>query len=754
MSPMAALRMQEAANAEPPIRSTTSTTESAIPAAPGDPGSGGGTLARKPRVGVELATHNRLTGPTSGSDSLSSSAASPSAMRRVPNPPPDAGALPSASGRTEAQAVHDPIKSLTIPPTLGGNVKVLMNPNSKRDNASGASVQAPSGPGNGSGAIPRAHASVPPAIRSSGPRTAAEAARRGGPPPASAHSPAYSRPPPQRRVMGKPEYTRTDRHQDPGKNQGDGLPPGGSTHGMPFDERSRGQFAPSVAAQPSMVLDEKEESKAWAKLSNGPAPPTSFDAIKRAFSNQPVPFALVGTPIIPPVPVVPVMNNGNVSSLLETKHDAWGANSAWSGTAGSRNGTEWWSGPPAAGGDHLPKAGMGGSVGLGTAGSRDSLRLLGPGSPSGREDGTDGRAHGSTKDDFSGRGRGRRQSRAGRKTRKPFVERVERKDGSSTEVHEFRTTDDQQGAQSTDARPSTLGRKHRFGAGNAEATGRDSRRGANTMLPNRSSKVDETTETPLPNGIGLPSVGPSSPGGGPAAMRNGRSIGSRSRGRRGGANRSKRRETPRDATSKAGDSKADYVTRENHDLNTPEGSSAAERAISAGDGAGPKTASVQDGSPGAAQDNQSGDANSNTPNTTSDPSQSFGSGSNEDRTNTPSMDQSFTDNGQHTEENEESGNVTLVGGGGGAHIDDGGQYGDDGADGDLLGDCGDPNSRGRGRRARAGRGRRARTGRGRGRGGRGGRGRGGGVDAEASGIAREGTIPVNVVNVVSANAHS
>lgn len=229
----------------------------------------------------------------------------------------DSDVLSHNGSRT--QSVHDKMKSLTIPPTLGGNVKVLMNPNARRDAPRVMSISGGrdggSGLNSGRGGARVVHN---------------EASRGRGMPP--------------KRRGGKSDYPMRDRRELKGKE--DTFSPSDSNdNDSDMDNCSRETFGPSLASLP-IVRDEKEESWAWAKASNGPAPNPSFDAIKRAFSNQPAPFALVGAPLFPPVPFVSEITSSTdakTSGPFESKHNAWSSNKSWSERmSDDKNGSEWW----------------------------------------------------------------------------------------------------------------------------------------------------------------------------------------------------------------------------------------------------------------------------------------------------------------------------------------------------------------------------------------------------------------------------
>lgn len=333
MSPMAALRAQEAAAAAQ--RANTARGEVSRPDSIG--ASVAGTESSSTDQ-IVSPLKSRITMPSTPQGkatpgmSTSNLHASPSQLQRtLPSPSGlENSSHPTASrvegsnvmspqSRSVDPSVHAQMKSTSAPSSAGENVKVLMNPNARRE-----PIRDMQGIGRGAGPISsNTRPGYHPTDIGRG---------RGG-----SH----------RRRGGKADFGRRER-RDIRKNE-HSFPSGEqNVSDASLERQERDSYGPSLATPLAIVHDEKEESKAWANASNGPAPPTSFDAITRAFSNQPAPFALVGAPMIPPVPVVAEISSSaeaKPSGPFDNKHEAWGSGSSgtWSGrTSESKGVSEWW----------------------------------------------------------------------------------------------------------------------------------------------------------------------------------------------------------------------------------------------------------------------------------------------------------------------------------------------------------------------------------------------------------------------------
>lgn len=212
-------------------------------------------------------------------------------------------------------SVQEQAKSVTISPPLGGNVTVLKKPNNKNDVGTGSNISIRS---KSTGSI---------ASTRSG-NTQEMNRGRGG----------------SRRLRGsRSDYTKKERRY-PKASDGSGASMS-STEENVGSKALRGDFPPDLTPSSSICRDEREESKAWA-ASSGPSPPTSFDEITRAFSNQPAAFPLVGAPMIPPVPVVPVITpapSAGTASSFDVKHNTWSTNKSWvAPNPTSEVSSEWW----------------------------------------------------------------------------------------------------------------------------------------------------------------------------------------------------------------------------------------------------------------------------------------------------------------------------------------------------------------------------------------------------------------------------
>lgn len=201
-----------------------------------------------------------------------------------------------------ASGVQQQIKSVTIPPALGGNVKVLLKPpGARRDsNVTEDYSRGPSVTHNAGGPSENRPSSHP-VLRGRG------GMRRGR--------------------GGRYDYVRKDRREDIRRGDANN---GYGKHGAIANEKNAPGGFPVEPATMSIARDEREDSKAWA-ASQGPAPPTSFDEISRAFSNQPPAFPLAGAPRIPPVPVVKEIKPASqiASTASFENKDAWSTGQSW-----------------------------------------------------------------------------------------------------------------------------------------------------------------------------------------------------------------------------------------------------------------------------------------------------------------------------------------------------------------------------------------------------------------------------------------
>lgn len=118
------------------------------------------------------------------------------------------------------------------------------------------------------------------------------------------------------------------------------------------------------SAPRTTALSNDDSSAAWSS-SNRAGPPTSFDAISRAFANQPAAFPLVGTPLLPVIPVIP--GNGVPGPCpFEVAQKSWNLGDSWPATNTPMPPSEWWpvssSAETSDGGNPSPNATSGGGV--------------------------------------------------------------------------------------------------------------------------------------------------------------------------------------------------------------------------------------------------------------------------------------------------------------------------------------------------------------------------------------------------------
>lgn len=208
--------------------------------------------------------------------------------------------------------------NLTIPSTLGGNVTVLLNHSSRRDpdkEGQGYVTAAPER--QGTTASGDTHSFSTDSSRG-------RATRRGR--------------------GGRTEYGRRGRREHSSRTDEAVTTDSNETVLRDVSEKPVRKGTDESLKKPYSD-DDGEESRAWAK-SNRPPPPTSFDEITRAFSNQPAAFQLVGAPLLPSVPIVSVLNSSGTttSSSYANAQNAWSQNKTWSTSGGEPEETtsQWW----------------------------------------------------------------------------------------------------------------------------------------------------------------------------------------------------------------------------------------------------------------------------------------------------------------------------------------------------------------------------------------------------------------------------
>lgn len=194
-------------------------------------------------------------------------------------------------------------RAVDLPPQPEGNVKVLVNPKARHGSVPGSAKS--SGHGNA-------------VAKSRYPRQSSTNERRG------------RGAPHPRRFAGKHEQGRRERKERLPKKDRSNTSDQGTRNDEELHESS--SFNPRVStSKPSP--HEEEESKAWANAHKGPNPLASFDEIKRAFSNQPMPYPLAVPPMIPAVPVVTEFKSTNKSDLTDAyreEADKWDDSNSWS----------------------------------------------------------------------------------------------------------------------------------------------------------------------------------------------------------------------------------------------------------------------------------------------------------------------------------------------------------------------------------------------------------------------------------------
>lgn len=227
---------------------------------------------------------------------------------------------PQSSVNAISAVNHFQNDDLTIPSALGGNVTVLLKHNSRRDpdkEGQGYVIAAPDQKGG---------------IASSSTRIFSANASRGR---------ATRRGRGGRNDPGR----RGDRREHLGRSDEMVTTNDSETVMRDLSEKNV-QNGTDESLKKRYSEDDGEESRAWAK-SNGPSPPTSFDAITRAFSNQPAAFQLVGAPLLPSVPILSVLGSSGAassSSSYANAQKAWSQNKTWSTSRREPEATTspWW----------------------------------------------------------------------------------------------------------------------------------------------------------------------------------------------------------------------------------------------------------------------------------------------------------------------------------------------------------------------------------------------------------------------------
>lgn len=575
MSPMAALRAQEAAVAAQranTVRGEASCSGTTSPMAATPSSSTADLLvSRSKSQSTNQPSSQKMSVPRAGSSSQSYST---SEMQRS-LPPPASIEKPSnvstakgtgtetatVSSKSGGSSVNDEMKPGVTSPQVGGNVKVLMNPNARRELSRDMHS---AGRGGGTGPL-NARQGLSTALGDAG-------RGRGGP---------------HRRRGAKPDFGRRDRRDNHRKNDHI-FTSEQNGNDATVDNRDGEPYGPSLAAPLTIVHDEKEESKAWANASNASAPPTSFDAIKRAFSNQPAPFALVGAPMIPPVPVVSEISSSadaKPTAPFESKHDAWssGSGEAWSGrTAGSKGGAEWWKpgvqggAPPLVGPDvNTSSAKPAHHVAKGShdTGRTDHAARPSPPDrtsiPANRQRGS---GDGPSRDEFTGRGRGRRLPRPARKLRRGHTGRADGRDGGGQGLMRERVPTAPDDTASPSTRAGGIDRSH--GAVKAAGASEGPPGAAEVATPenaeastngDNTEKMDSASQMSSPASTALPHVGTDSK----TPMNNGVRCGTGGRGRgRRPSGRSRRREGGRDPSVRSASSRNDLPAVQTGDAST------------------------------------------------------------------------------------------------------------------------------------------------------------------------------------------
>lgn len=216
-------------------------------------------------------------------------------------------AHPQANGANQG-SYESPSRSdnraVELPRQLEGNVKVLVNPKTRQ----GSVTELPKRSGRGY-SISRS--------RPAGP--SASDGRRGR---GALRS---------RRSTGKFDMGRRERKERPVRKEGSISADHDAQEGEGIVDRGNSLNTGFSASKP--IRNDDEESKAWANAQNGPTPLASFDEIKRAFSNQPVPFPLSVPAMIPAVPMVTEFKSASDADLVDTYGEdvgAWNDTGSWS----------------------------------------------------------------------------------------------------------------------------------------------------------------------------------------------------------------------------------------------------------------------------------------------------------------------------------------------------------------------------------------------------------------------------------------
>lgn len=311
MSPMAEQRAQEAAEAEQRIkvgRMEASNTSLVRPEQSSNQSFESDPIIALPRPNTYLMPPQRTAASSIPTHSVlpgSSQAVAQSISTKI-----DRNSIRKSDGNAEGNSAHessdepslhpsnDP--AVELPPQPEGNVKVLMNPKAR------STIESGKGSGRGNSTT-----------RSRYSRASPTDGRRGR---GVTHS---------RRPAVRYEQGRRERKERPSKRDGPVV-----NQGVRNEEvLHRASSFSSGGPPPKPSLHDEEESKAWANAQKGPTPLTSFDEIKRAFSNQPVPFPLAVPAMIPAVPVVTEIKSTTDSDLADTfkeEVDSWNDSGSWS----------------------------------------------------------------------------------------------------------------------------------------------------------------------------------------------------------------------------------------------------------------------------------------------------------------------------------------------------------------------------------------------------------------------------------------
>lgn len=299
LSPMAALRAKQADQATPHDNGLQSTEES-----------------QQSTIVMTASTNSTLADDSTqpvGSDLTPSHSAIPSS------------GMDNQLVSSPVQAMEAKVKSVKIPSSLGGNVKVLMNPNTRQESGNNT---LPNGYGRSSVIVDVDQ------LRPNGPNPTTHGTglgsgsgnSRGSRDAQSNNATAAASEQLQPDIPDSVNVTNLESN-GPGVDAGDGS----------------SMFGPALSSLG--LINGKEDSLAWFSSGGPPSATPSFDAIKRAFSNQSSRYPIVDAPLIPQIPAVsadatestsPVVSPARAETV-DGKRSSWGSK-LWNN---GKNGSNW-----------------------------------------------------------------------------------------------------------------------------------------------------------------------------------------------------------------------------------------------------------------------------------------------------------------------------------------------------------------------------------------------------------------------------